>query len=141
MITGKELAEKVLAKVAEHPEQHRQAIWVEAADSRISDEVNLCGTRACLAGWAVLLNREPGETPMQTLWRLGEHFGFGDDTDWERVAVKLLLPDRPIIVNGEGCDEYDERQYALTDAFYTGCGGNAERAIENFRRAMLDWAE
>jgi len=130
MITGRELAEKVLAKVAEHPEQHRQAIWVE---------VSLCGTRACLAGWAVLLNREPGETPMQTLWRLGEHFGFGDDTDWERVAVKLLLPDRPIIVNGEGCDEYDERQYALTEAFYTG--GDAWRAIKNFRRAMLDWAE
>lgn len=140
MITGRELAEKVLKQVTEHPEQHEQAVWVENSDRRVVvSKGNLCGTRACLAGWAVLLNRKPNETPMQTLWRLGEELGLGLNTNWERVAVKLLLPGKPIVISDEGLDVYDGRQYALTDAFYTG--GDAEQAIDLFRRALIDWVE
>lgn len=137
MITGKELAEKVLAKVTEHPEQHEQAIWVRDAEAPPVDKVNLCGTRACLAGWAVLLNREPNETPMQTLRRLSEHLGV--PVNWEHVAVKLLLPEKPIVVSDEGLDMYDDQQYALTGAFYTM--GDAKIGVESFRRAMIDWVE
>jgi hypothetical protein len=140
MITGKELAEKVLKQVTEHPERHNQAIWVENSFFRVVvSKGNLCGTRACLAGWAVLFNRKPNETPMQTLWRLGEGFGLGVSTDWERVAVKLLLPEKPIVISDEGLDVYDDQQGALTDAFYTG--GDTDRAIDLFRRALLDWVE
>lgn len=139
MITGKELAEKVLAKVTEYPEQHVQAIWVRDAEAPLVDEVNLCGTHACLAGWAVLLNREPNETPMQTLWRLGEEFGLGINTDWERVAIKLLLPEKPIVISDEGLDVYDGQQRALNGAFYTG--SDTGQAIDLFRYALIDWVE
>lgn len=139
MITGRELAEKVLKQVTEHPEQHEPAVWVENSGRRVVSKGNLCGTRACLAGWAVLLNRKPNETPMQTLWRLGEEFGLGVNIDWENVAVKLLLPGRPIAISDEGLDVYDDRQYALTRAFYTG--GDAEQAIDLFRHALIDWVE
>lgn len=51
LITGRELAVKVIDQVTKHPETHEQATWISG-----------CGTIACLAGWTVALNRQPGES-------------------------------------------------------------------------------
>lgn len=40
-----ELLEQTMQHIKDHPEQHRQSIWV-----------NSCGTSACFAGWAALLS-------------------------------------------------------------------------------------
>lgn len=43
-----ELAEKVLAKIHEHPEMHYQGTWIDEE----------CGTTACIAGHAMLASGE-----------------------------------------------------------------------------------
>lgn len=132
MITGKELGCKVLQHVVvEHPEQHDNSFWVSG-----SPATDLCGTIACLAGWTVLLNREEGETTHATLYRLAGELGVV--SDWESVAVKLLLPANPLALNedgdGEEYYEYDDQQRALSSAFYTG--GDNQEAIEQFAEAL-----
>ena len=89
LITGRDLAEKVLEHITAHPDAHFQASWI----SRGSDEpvdLNECGTVACLAGWAVTLNANPGETPRQAVHRIARDFGIL--LSWESVAAELLTP-------------------------------------------------
>jgi hypothetical protein len=42
-----ELIDRIIAHLTEHPEEHNQKIWGRR------DE---CGTRACVAGWAIILS-------------------------------------------------------------------------------------
>lgn len=51
LITGRELAVKVIDQVTKHPETHIQSTWIDS-----------CGTAGCLAGWAVALNRQDDES-------------------------------------------------------------------------------
>ena len=118
MITGKELGEAVLKRVVvEHPESHDNNVWVDP-----------CGTIACLAGWAVLLNREENEPPYTTLFRLAG--GFDIPADWEAVAIRLLLPEGAIDPGWE----LDEVREELSNAFYTG--GDNEEGVRQFARAL-----
>ena len=111
MITGKELGKAVLKHVViEHPESHDNNVWVDP-----------CGTVACLAGWAVLLNREENEPPYTTLLRLAG--GFDIPADWETVAIRLLLPE------GEA-----EAERKLSNAFYTS--GDNEEGVRRFASAL-----
>lgn len=88
LITGRELAEKILKQVTEHPETHFQATWVFGSDQPFTK--GGCGTTACLAGWAVTLNANPGETPRAALHRIAR--GIGIFPSWESVAAELLTP-------------------------------------------------
>lgn len=45
MARNTELLEQVMQHITDHPEQHDQLLWV-----------NQCGTAACFAGWAVILD-------------------------------------------------------------------------------------
>ena len=88
LITGRELAEKVVAHVTAHPDSHFQGMWMSGADA----PVNECGTTGCLAGWAVTLNAQEGETPRQALERIARDIGIYPS--WESVAAELLTPPR-----------------------------------------------
>lgn len=74
LITGRELAVKVIDQVTKHPETHVQSMWT-----------NSCGTAGCLAGWAVALNRQDGENSWGTK---------------QRIAAEL----RPTVVGGHVID-------------------------------------
>lgn len=51
-----ERARILLTFLREHPEKHEQDIWLNAyAGGRIGEVRETCGTRGCVAGWAVLL--------------------------------------------------------------------------------------
>lgn len=86
LITGRELAEKVVAHVTAHPDSHFQGTWMSGADT----PVNECGTTGCLAGWAVTLNAREGETPRQALERIA--WDMTMLPSWESVAAELLTP-------------------------------------------------
>lgn len=79
LITGRELAEKILHQITEAPETHNQDIW-----STVSD----CGTVACLAGWAVEFNRNEGEGVPRALERLA---GELDTPPWYDAVGRELL--------------------------------------------------
>lgn len=59
LITGRDLAVKVIEQVTKHPETHVQSTWIDS-----------CGTTACIAGWAVALNRQDGEDVFHTKQRI-----------------------------------------------------------------------
>lgn len=49
------LAQVILGYITENPERHNQSEWVQVdSDVKNVDEVNACGTTACVAGYAVL---------------------------------------------------------------------------------------
>lgn len=58
---NRELAAKVRDQIADHPETHNQAWWMLRTKEWVSDAW-VCHTRACAAGWAVLLG-DPTATP------------------------------------------------------------------------------
>jgi hypothetical protein len=84
MITGKELAQKILTQITEHPETHDQYTWV--------DSFSGCGTTRCIAGWAVALNAEPGEAvsvnDFATRARLARELGVRPH--WATLGQELL---------------------------------------------------
>jgi len=82
IITGKELAEKILQQITEDPESHNQDIW--ATTSGYSE----CGTVACIAGWAVEFNRNEGEGKYRALERLGAELNA--DPWYDSVGRELL---------------------------------------------------
>lgn len=55
-----QLIERVRELIASHPERHEQGLWIDAhgADDLRDDFGPDCGTSACVAGWAVLLEHE-----------------------------------------------------------------------------------
>jgi hypothetical protein len=98
LIRGKELAAKVLEHVIRHPERHNQKTWVdnrEQANPSVSD----CGTTACLAGWAVLLNADDPQHTATSILRSVRTRVVGPDVEhplswhYPEVALKLLFPD------------------------------------------------
>lgn len=114
MIEGKELGERVLKLVTEHPEQHDNGTWVHES----TEPVDLCGTTACLAGWAVVLNAQEDESPIAAVHRIARETGV--HADWEGVGVRLLSG-RPIERDPEhNVSCYDDQQDLIRDAFYAG---------------------
>ena len=98
LIRGRELAEKVLEHVTRHPGRHNQKTWVdnrEQANPSVSD----CGTVACLAGWAVLLNAADPQCTAVSVLRSVRTRVVGPDVEhplswhYPEVALKLLFPD------------------------------------------------
>lgn len=84
MITGKELAQRILDQITAHPETHNQDTW--------SNENGACGTTYCIAGWAVALNAEPGEDARRnavTRARLARELA-APDAHWPTLGQKLL---------------------------------------------------
>lgn len=124
MPKGKELAEAVLRHVLAHPEQHFQGTWT----NRDHEPVD-CGTTACLAGWAVILNANPGETPARAACRLGRG-------DFEPTALALLFPDVDVEEYFSGLGAIDRRSplYRVQTAFYTT--GSESEAVEIFASAF-----
>lgn len=124
MPKGKELAEAVLRHVLANPEQHFQGTWT----NREYEPVD-CGTTACLAGWAVILNAQEGETPAQAARRLGRG-------DFEATALALLFPDVDMKRYFSGIDLIDRTspQYRVQMAFYTT--GDEAEAVEVFASAF-----
>lgn len=85
MITGKELAQKILDQITAHPETHSQDTW--------RSEDGECGTTYCIAGWAVALNAELGEPLLSgdavTRARLARELGT-PVTHWGALGRELL---------------------------------------------------
>jgi hypothetical protein len=60
-----QVAVKVLDKILTHPESHDQAVWTNVwhvfGKVRIDVDtvIHTCGTRACIAGWAVIFALPP----------------------------------------------------------------------------------
>lgn len=105
MITGIELAQKVIDHVKANPEKHYQGTWVTSAGS--------CGTAACLAGWCVLLNAEDGEDSVETLNRVAGELNVSGY--YENVAYALLGLPGALTPTGED----DEQVLKVAHAFFT----------------------
>lgn len=103
-----ELAKQVLDFVSQHPEKHNQLWWMGREDSYDhNDDVNVCGTTGCIAGWTVIF-----ATGKATLREACRDLGHGTfDTD--AAAAEALGIDRGV----------------ADDIFYTN---DRERAIEKF---------
>jgi hypothetical protein len=114
LVTGRELAEKVLKHVTEHPDSHFQEAWMSGSDRPVN--LNECGTFGCLAGWAVTLNARPAETPRQALHRIARYIGIFPS--WESVAAELLTP--------PGCSQEPVRDIFHTASEKAAISGLAE---------------
>lgn len=142
LIRGRELAEKVLRHVTAHPELHDQRNWIN--NSAVSP--NRCGTTACLAGWAVLLNAKNTERSASAI--LGEVRTelFGGEVDrplswhYPEVALKLLFPDFKLSEYGnfwEIVETYDDADDPVVLTAYAFAETVSERkAIERFAAAF-----
>lgn len=122
MLRGKELAQAVLDHVTKYPERHRQSSWVtgNGGADYLNPEVKGCGTRACLAGWAVLLNAPDDVTYAEDARsviaeKLGIDFAY---QGWEYVALKLLFPDLDVRGVSLGYCEEGSPAYQVQRAFY-----------------------
>lgn len=61
MTANTELAGKILQSIADHPDEHAQAVWVGSVRDQegefefsLNEFENGCGTQACIAGWTLL---------------------------------------------------------------------------------------
>lgn len=139
MIRGKDLAQVILDQVTKHPERHHQGSWVSDPQLPWKENpvVSHCGTVACLAGWAVLLNGTTDGTMSAYAMRDSVAVQLGLDAStatWETVALKLLFPDYD--PRNWTLDQYgtDSPVYKVSSAFYiTGSEGEA---IERFADAF-----
>ncbi len=122
MPKGKKLAEAVLRHVLANPEQHFQGTWTNRDDEPVD-----CGTTACLAGWAVILNANPGETPARAACRLGRG-------DFESTALALLFPDADLDEYFNGVVDRRSPLYRVQTAFYTT--SSEGEAVEIFASAF-----
>jgi hypothetical protein len=109
-LRGRQLAEAVLDVVENQPEKHDQ-------------EIVVCGTTACIAGWAAALHHGalPGDRTDAVRFRW-------NSTDEE--AYRLLFGEEPVNEAGyvEGFREFEERVFENPDN---------DSAIRQLR-AMLD---
>ena len=129
LITGRELAEKILKQVVNRPETHHQVSWITSGHHV---PVSECGTVACLAGWAVALNAEPGESPLAARTRVArklDMFCCG----WEELGVRLVTG-REVERDVDGYPAYDDQQEDVRAAFFET--EDEERAIELFAAAL-----
>jgi hypothetical protein len=89
------LLRKVLEHVTEHPDQHDQRVWVKQTG---------CGTAACLAGWAVLIE---GLDPDMSI--ACGYFGteyLEDGRDIAVVAAELIGVDNPRTVSDDAWGDH-----------------------------------
>lgn len=80
MITGKELAKKILEQVDSHPETLYMGTWESEKNGELYDwktdkYVEGCGTTRCVAGWAVHFNARRGEDIFSARNRLQVELG------------------------------------------------------------------
>lgn len=127
LITGRELAEKILKQVVNRPETHLQVSWITSGHHV---PVSECGTVACLAGWAVALNAKPGESPLTARVRLAHELGM-PYCGWEEVGVRLVSGRE---VDQDGGPVYDEQQEEIRSAFFET--GDEGLAIRMFAAAL-----
>jgi hypothetical protein len=138
MLRGKELAQAVLDLVTKYPEKHKQSSWVTGgtAEDYFNPKINECGTRACLAGWTVLLNTPDGfvyaeQARAAIADELGIDFAY---QGWEYVALKLLFPDLDVREFGDDFGGDDSPARRVQRAFYQTWDDND--AIEQFAAAF-----
>lgn len=144
LTTGRELAEKVLKQVTKHPERHFQATWVFGADQPVS--TGECGTTACLAGWAVVLNaKNPGGSASGILREVRTELFDGkavSSASWHypEVALKLLFPDFKVSQYGnfwEIAETYvDTDDPVVLTAYAFAETSSEQKAIEMFAAAL-----
>ncbi len=142
LIRGRELAEKVLEYVTAHPELHDQRNWI--SNSAVSP--NRCGTTACLAGWAVVLNAKNTERPASGILREVRTELFGGEVvssaSWHypEVALKLLFPDFKVSQYGnfwEITETYvDTDDPVVLTAYAFAETSSEQKAIEMFAAAL-----
>lgn len=85
MITGKELAEKILDQAENQPETLNMDAWKgHLLDAR----GKVCGTTYCIAGWAVEFNRRPDESVQAAKYRLAEE--LDTSLSWHDLGRSLL---------------------------------------------------
>lgn len=130
MITGKELAQKVLAHVVEHPEQHDQLVWMDPRPGGFRRDNGYCGTTACLAGWAVAFNTKDGEGPYSALYRLAGQLDV--EADWEDVGVALLSAEPVEYTEEKRVARYTGLQGQIKGAFYASQGEAIDRFADVF---------
>lgn len=129
LITGRELAEKILKQVVDRPETHRQVSWITSGHNA---PVSECGTVACLAGWSVALNAKPGESPQIARMRLAHELGMSC-CGWEELGVRLVTG-REVVRDMDGVLVYDDQQEGVRAAFFET--GDEEQAIKMFAAAL-----
>ena len=128
MIPPAELAKRVLARIVDDPDCHRQTTWVRAPGGRCSEwtvagavwaldliRAGRCGTTACAAGWAVIEALDMGAAL--------------NPADSIRTAAADLL----------GLDPATEAQYLFAGSADRGMVVDALAAIADGRRPCL-WA-
>lgn len=79
-MADRELAQKVLTQITEHPELHNQRYWARRGVIR-SVTGSFCGTAMCVAGWAVHLG-DPAAVPL-----------FAESSWGTRYAMEVMLGD------------------------------------------------
>lgn len=129
LITGQELAEKILKQVVNRPDTHRQVSWITSGHHV---PVSECGTVACLAGWAVAFNAKPGESPLTARNRLARELGL-TGCGWEEVGVRLVTG-REMEFDEDGDAVYDGQQEDVSAAFFET--GDEGLAIRMFAAAL-----
>ena len=92
-LTGAALAEAVLDLIRRNPERHYQGAWMVGNGNSPVEEVESCGTAACLAGWAVILNGVAGESIYAAKTRLAKDLGV--PAFWDDVAARLFSEGDP----------------------------------------------
>ena len=143
LIRGRELAELVLKYVTEHPEKHNQQTWY--GGDLVNPSVSDCGTTACLAGWAVLLNAEnPNDTASAVLHEVrAKAVGaevWGVAWHYPEVALKLLFPDFDLSRHGnfweitESYTDTDDPVILTARAFAET--GDEQEAIRKFAKVF-----
>lgn len=82
LIRGKELAQKILDQITEHPETHDQDTWENVFGE--------CGTTYCIAGWAVAFNARSTEdrSTYQARILLADELGL--TAHWSTLGQELL---------------------------------------------------
>ncbi len=94
LIRGRELAQKIYTQITRHPETHAQHIWLVQSVSTPS-----CGTKGCIAGWAVALNLASDELAMPVTAdpdhyaarrRLAHRLGLSGAAVYSDIAAALL---------------------------------------------------
>ena len=100
MERNKELIERTMQHIVDHPEEHDQRTWIS----------NACGTVACFAGWALLLDDVEARDVLAWSWEFtgvaaAEHLGLTIDEAGvlfrgknSRDMLQLMVKD---LINGE----------------------------------------
>lgn len=120
MKVNTELAARIYRQITMHPETHSQYAVAEGVD--VTEEGNVCGTTACVAGWACAFTGRLIEVPSPH----GD-YAWSDDWFWEgRDALGISSRLAEALFNSE---LPDGRARAAVGLLATS-GGSEEEAME-----------